>query len=496
MSSNLTPSLPSGNHRSAAAHAVDALSGVSSTAALNARGQTESDSQAFARWMAQYSQAPSSPAMPQAAKPQVAPQANPPAALRESAQKAYRPVPQTQHLNVNVGKPTVPSPPSSAASHEDAAVKPQAQARAGAKALAKPASSKAPDATRHDAKADKGGKADASDSDESADGPSGADTLGQPVAFSTAQGEATAYVKELQPPAHVTAGDPAAMLAWLATLAQANAGLPDKLAPEGSDTSASAAGTAVGMANLGSEPTGRPSQPGWAVQGAMQEHAFGGSSTGKEGEPQGEGEREGALSLEALGMSSTQENSAVKDAASFGAFMSQALTRTPEGLTRQEPNHHTDTLPTPLSSPQFTQALSDKVGLWVTGAAQEGPMTAELRLNPAEMGPVHIRIELDGQTANVDFAAQALETRQAIEASLPMLSEALAQAGLSLSGGGVSDQPQQQAWSQAQNQASGERGAGRARTDGPAGLNPQEPSGPQSSPRIPRGRAGGLDLYA
>jgi flagellar hook-length control protein FliK len=140
--------------------------------------------------------------------------------------------------------------------------------------------------------------------------------------------------------------------------------------------------------------------------------------------------------------------------------------------------------------------LSDKVGLWVTGAAQEGPMTAELRLNPAEMGPVHIRIELDGQTANVDFAAQALETRQAIEASLPMLSEALAQAGLSLSGGGVSDQPQQQAWSQAQNQASGERGAGRARTDGLAGLNPQEPSGPQSSPRIPRGRAGGLDLYA
>jgi flagellar hook-length control protein FliK len=492
MSSNLTPSLPSGNHRNAAAHAVDALSGVSSTAALSARGQTESDSQAFARWMAQYSQAPSAPAMPQASQPQVAPQANPPAALRESAQKAYRPAPQTHHLDVNVGKPTVPS---SAAPHEDAAVKPQTQARASAKALAKPASSKAPDASRHEAKADKGGKADAADTDESADSPSGADTLGQPVAFSTAQGEATAYVKELQPPAHVTAGDPAAMLAWLASLSQANAGLPDKLAPEGSDTAASGAGPAVGLASLGGEPAGRLSQPGWAVQGAMQEHASGGSSTGKEGEPQGE--REGALSLEALGMSSTQDTSAAKDAASFGAFMSQALTRTPEGLSRQETTHHTDTLPTPLSSPEFTQALSDKVGLWVAGAAQEGPMTAELHLNPAEMGPVHIRIELDGQTANVDFAAQALETRQAIEASLPMLSEALAQAGLSLSGGGVSDQPQQQAWSQAQSQASGEQASGRrASIGGGAGLNPQEPLGTQPPARLPRGRAGGLDLYA
>jgi flagellar hook-length control protein FliK len=253
----------------------------------------------------------------------------------------------------------------------------------------------------------------------------------------------------------------------------------------------------VACRGVGADPGGRLSQPTWAVQGAMQDAALGGQGAGKDGATQGEGEREGALSLEGLGMSSTQDNTALKDAASFGAFMSQALTRTPEGLSRQEGTHLTDTLPTPVNSPEFAQALSDKVGLWVKGAAQEGPMTAELRLNPAEMGPVHIRIELDGQTANVDFAAQALETRQAIEASLPMLSEALAQAGLSLSGGGVSDQPQQQAWAQAQSQASGgQGGGGRASMSGPAGLHPDGLLGSQPAVRLPRGRAGGLDLYA
>jgi flagellar hook-length control protein FliK len=295
----------------------------------------------------------------------------------------------------------------------------------------------------------------------------------------------------------VTAGDPAAMLAWLATLAQAKGGVQDMAETGGAETSRSGTAAAGGLASLGGEPGDRLSQPSWAVQGAAQEAAFAGQDAGKEGGTHGDGEREGALSLEALGLSSTQDNSTVKDAAAFGALMNQALARTPEVLARQEATHHTDTLPTPLSSPEFAQALSDKVGMWVTGAAQEGPMTAELRLNPAEMGPVHIRIELDGQTANVDFAAQALETRQAIEASLPMLSEALAQAGLSLSGGGVSDQPQQQAWSQAQNQAfEGQGRGGRASIAGPAGLNSQEPSGAPPLARLPRGRAGGLDLYA
>jgi len=493
MSSNLTPSLPSGNHRSAAAHAVDALSGVSSTAALNARGQTESDSQAFARWMAQYSQSEplrQAPATPAAALPQAA-QAQ--TAVREPAkvpQKAPPLAPHATQVAMNAAKQTTQG------AQAETAAKPQAQAQARPTAKAQPKpTTKGAEAASHDAKVDKADAADKPEEADRADKASSADSQGQPVVFTTAQGEATAYVKELQPPAHVMPGDPAAMLAWLSTLAQAQGHAQDPVAETGTGEASGRAALASGVPELGGDASGATSPLAWAVQGVTQDPASGGQDPGKEGAPS-EDDRHGALSLAGLGMTEAQDTTALKDAASFGAFMSQALTRTPDGLTRQEATHHTDSLPTPPSSPEFAQALSDKVGMWVTGAALEGPMTAELRLNPAELGPVHIRIELDGQTAQVDFAAQALETRQAIEASLPMLSETLAQAGLSLSGGGVSDQPQQ-AWAQAQDQASGEQGQGRrASIGGGAGLNPQEPLGTPPASRLPRGRAGGLDLYA
>jgi flagellar hook-length control protein FliK len=155
-----------------------------------------------------------------------------------------------------------------------------------------------------------------------------------------------------------------------------------------------------------------------------------------------------------------------------------------------------------MDSPAFTQALTDRVAFWVNGPAAEGQMTAELRLNPAEMGPVHIRIELDGQNAQIDFAAAAAETRQAIEASLGQLSAALEESGLKLSGGGVSDQtPQQQAWAE----AAGQPGQGQ----GGSARQGRQPEGRWASAAVadgaseslgsrpPRpGRVGGLDLYA
>ena len=68
---------------------------------------------------------------------------------------------------------------------------------------------------------------------------------------------------------------------------------------------------------------------------------------------------------------------------------------------------------------------------------------------------------LDGTAAHVDFAAAAHETRQAIEASLSALSSALNDVGLSLTGGGVSSQTQQQSLAQGGNQGQDARG-GRA----------------------------------
>ncbi len=92
------------------------------------------------------------------------------------------------------------------------------------------------------------------------------------------------------------------------------------------------------------------------------------------------------------------------------------------------------TLATPIDAPDFAASL----GVQVSVLAHDGVQHAELHLNPAETGPVSIRIEVDGSAARVDFGADLAATRQAIERGLPELASALRDAGLTLTGGGVS----------------------------------------------------------
>jgi flagellar hook-length control protein FliK len=160
-------------------------------------------------------------------------------------------------------------------------------------------------------------------------------------------------------------------------------------------------------------------------------------------------------------------------------------------------NHVTDNLQSPVTSPQFADELAEKVTMFMRMAKDDGTMTAELHLNPAEMGPINIKIALDGQNAQIDFAAAALETRQALEASMPLLSSALDEVGLSLTGGGVSSQAQQQGFGQAFSQSGGSspdgRSTGRVGRTGPDGQD--EPV--TRSVNVARlTQKGGLDLYA
>ena len=95
------------------------------------------------------------------------------------------------------------------------------------------------------------------------------------------------------------------------------------------------------------------------------------------------------------------------------------------------------TLATPTTSPLFLQALGAQVSL----LAKDGVQTAVLQLNPAEMGPITVQIVMDGNAARVEFQAAQSDTRALIETSLPALAGALQDAGLTLAGGGVFEQP-------------------------------------------------------
>lgn len=90
-----------------------------------------------------------------------------------------------------------------------------------------------------------------------------------------------------------------------------------------------------------------------------------------------------------------------------------------------------------LGSPEFAPALGHQVSLLVRGGVQE----ARLHLNPAEMGPITVQIALDGQTAQINLAAEQPLTRQMLEQAMPALASALREGGLTLTGGGVFEQP-------------------------------------------------------
>jgi flagellar hook-length control protein FliK len=82
-----------------------------------------------------------------------------------------------------------------------------------------------------------------------------------------------------------------------------------------------------------------------------------------------------------------------------------------------------------------------ELGTQITTFVRDGLQHARLELNPAEMGPVTVQIRLDGQAAQVLLAADNADTRRALEQSMPQLATTLREAGLTLSGGGVFEQP-------------------------------------------------------
>jgi flagellar hook-length control protein FliK len=140
-------------------------------------------------------------------------------------------------------------------------------------------------------------------------------------------------------------------------------------------------------------------------------------------------------------------------------------------------------LATPVDSPQFAGAL----GLQVSLLTKDGVQQAELHLNPAEMGPVSIRIRVDGSEARVEFGADLAATREVIEGGLPELASALREAGFTLAGGGIS----QHAGPRDRSDDAQPAASPRRQDDGAA-----VPASAGIDRALRRAAAGGVDVYA
>lgn len=175
---------------------------------------------------------------------------------------------------------------------------------------------------------------------------------------------------------------------------------------------------------------------------------------------------------------------------------------------------------TPFGHPDFADEMVAHVAQHAS-LSRHGLREVTLHLNPVEMGPVSVRIAIEGSVASVDFAATQAATRQQLEQSLPALAAALGEDGLSLGSSSVGETaPVASSGASSDSLAGGSGGSGgsgafqegRARDAGgqqassrqgsgfvvdlPEGrARPADPAEPAPVRRSPT-RAGGLDLFA
>lgn len=95
-----------------------------------------------------------------------------------------------------------------------------------------------------------------------------------------------------------------------------------------------------------------------------------------------------------------------------------------------------DLIRTPVSAPGW----GDRIGERVVMLAGNQLKSAEIRLTPAELGPVRVQISVDDGATNVTFQAAHAVTRDALEQALPRLREMLAESGLTLGQADVGEQ--------------------------------------------------------
>lgn len=94
---------------------------------------------------------------------------------------------------------------------------------------------------------------------------------------------------------------------------------------------------------------------------------------------------------------------------------------------------------TAIDVPVGDAAWRDAIGERVLWMAHNKVQSAEIRLSPAELGPLRVQVAIEDGVASIAFNAQHAGTREAIELALPKLREMFGDSGLSLSDASVSE---------------------------------------------------------
>ena len=119
------------------------------------------------------------------------------------------------------------------------------------------------------------------------------------------------------------------------------------------------------------------------------------------------------------------------------------------------------TLKLPLAPPVGSDGWGAALGKQVVWLGNSGNQTAELHLNPPDLGPLKVTLTINDNQAQAMFVSAHQSVRSAVEAALPQLRNSLADNGISLGNTSVSadtQQQQQSAFAQQQGAQDGSRG--------------------------------------
>ena len=139
-----------------------------------------------------------------------------------------------------------------------------------------------------------------------------------------------------------------------------------------------------------------------------------------------------------------------------------------------------------LQSPEWSRQMTDQVSFMVKGGFQQ----ADIKLNPAHLGPMEIKLSIKDDQASVSFVSQHAVVRDVIDAAMPRLRDMLEQQGINLADVDVSAQSEQQ---QSNDEALSQQG-----TEEHADINAQQAESANSEALLNQtiSLASGVSIYA
>ncbi len=114
------------------------------------------------------------------------------------------------------------------------------------------------------------------------------------------------------------------------------------------------------------------------------------------------------------------------------------------------------TINTPVDHEKWGDEFNQKI-TWLAGTKDQ---TAELHLNPPQLGPMDVVLKVSGDQATALFTSPHAAVREAIEQALPKLREMMADSGIMLGNATVSDQAPRERQSESDSRSQNSRNGG------------------------------------